>query len=88
MLVPWHVRVAGDERNLASASSVPVAPGGEQAAQHGRLDQQKQAVVFERYCHVYRAGELEALLSRLGPVVSVQRVYWDTGNWALLVQKN
>lgn len=36
--------------------------------------------VYQRYCHVYRAGELEELLQQV-PELEVLEIYFDTGNW-------
>ncbi len=39
--------------------------------------------VFQRYCHVYREGELEALFAPLAGWVRVDRAYYDCGNWCV-----
>lgn len=43
-------------------------------------------MVFQRYCHVYQQGELEAMAALL-PNVEVVKVYYDTGNWAMIMRK-
>jgi alkylated DNA repair protein alkB family protein 8 len=55
-------------------------------ATHGLMDSTKGAVVFQRYCHVYKQGELDQLFS-LVPGIQLCNVYFDTGNWAVLVEK-
>jgi tRNA (uracil-5-)-methyltransferase TRM9 len=57
------------------------------AAAHVRFDAYKDAFVFQRYCHVYREGELRGLVAQLGPCVEVVDEYWDTGNWALVLRR-
>ncbi|UIZ26781.1 hypothetical protein KXD40_002252 [Peronospora effusa] len=32
---------------------------------HGQIDREKRWVVYERYCHVYRRGELESLVDQV-----------------------
>ena len=43
------------------------------------------AVVHQRYCHVYREGELRALAESVG--ATVLKEYCDTGNHCVLVRK-
>ena len=89
------IRMTTDMPSDASqdcTNAVPVAvapaPGGLSGeAQHTTLDAEKQAVVFQRYCHVYREGEVEDLFTQLADWVRVEEVYWDTGNWAVRVRK-
>ena len=45
------------------------------------------AVVHQRYCHVYRKGELR-LLAESVPGLTVLEEYYDTGNHCVLVQKD
>jgi len=42
--------------------------------------------VLQRYCHVYRQGELEQLVAML-PWLEVVDVGYDTGNWAMTIRK-
>ena len=59
------------------------------AASHGAVDESKNAMVFQRYCHVYREGELPALFAPLveSKQVEIRETYWDTGNWAVVAKK-
>lgn len=43
--------------------------------------------VYQRYCHVYKKGELEALFDHTESWVSVNRVYFDRGNWCVEVKR-
>lgn len=58
-----------------------------QEAMGGIFDPSKRAVVFQRYCHVYSAGELKLLVEEVGGT-SVLEEYEDTGNHCLVVQKD
>ena len=51
------------------------------------FDPSKRAVVFQRYCHVYRAGELRTLIESVGGAAILDE-YDDTGNHCILVQKS
>ena len=48
---------------------------------------QGKGLVFQRYCHVYEKGELEALAGELGTAVRVVDSWYDTGNWALVLER-
>ena len=63
------------------------AAAAELEALGGVFDSAKQAVVFQRYCHVYRQGELRALIESFGSAVRVVDDYYDTGNWCIQVEK-
>jgi hypothetical protein len=43
-------------------------------------------LVFQRYCHVYKEGELEELCSSI-PGCVVTESGWDKGNWFVQLQK-
>ena len=43
--------------------------------------------MFQRYCHVYKEGELEALFDHLREWCRVDRVYYDCGNWCAEVTR-
>jgi hypothetical protein len=43
-------------------------------------------LVFQRYCHVYKEGELEALCSSVPGCVVVESG-WDKGNWFVQLKK-
>ena len=43
--------------------------------------------VYQRYCHVYKEGELETLFDHLGSWVRVNRVYFDCGNWCVEAER-
>ncbi len=74
VLVPFHYK------NAAKAQEEDFA------ASHAEFDEHKKSFVFQRYCHVYQRGELEELAKELLPNIQVQKVYWDTGNWAIILK--
>ena len=76
VLVPFH-QTAAAGGSAAGAAEL----------EHAVWDPAKRALVYQRYCHVYAAGELRALFAPLAPWVRVVDVYWDCGNWALRAEK-
>lgn len=56
-------------------------------ASHGVLNEEKLAVVYQRYCHVYSKGELPTLFQPLAPWVEVVSEHYDTGNWVVIARK-
>ena len=45
-------------------------------------------LVVDRYCHVFRKGEIDALIRRIpGRGVDINEVYYDTGNWCIIATK-
>ena len=61
----------------------------DQGPSHGRIDEEKNAVVYQRYCHVYHEGELESLFrdERLASIAMVEEVWLDTGNWCVRARR-
>ena len=55
------------------------------APSHGTINQEKHTVVYQRYCHVYKEGELEALFERVSGC-EVVASYFDFGNWCVEVR--
>jgi alkylated DNA repair protein alkB family protein 8 len=77
VLVPWHVKGH-------------VLDPTKRGPEHATFDDEKQSVVFQRYCHVYREGELQELVESLPNAAKwlrVERVFYDTGNWCMIVEK-
>ena len=87
---------ASESSRSSDASSPPTAAddhggdGGDRVAtleaMGGVFDASKRAVVFQRYCHVYQAGELRTLIEAVGGV-DILEEYDDTGNHCVVVQK-
>ena len=67
-------------------------------SKHGvAVDEQRQTVVLQRYCHVFTQGEIEELWTSLQPSmrcsigvadVSVEETFFDAGNWCVRVRKS
>ena len=49
------------------------------------FDERKGLVVFQRYCHLYRQGELEELVSRV-PHVEVTESGYESGNHFVILK--
>ncbi|CAM9140509.1 unnamed protein product [Choristocarpus tenellus] len=45
------------------------------------------SVVYQRYCHVYREGELEKLVQKNCTDLHVLKSYYDRSNWCVLAEK-
>jgi alkylated DNA repair protein alkB family protein 8 len=71
VLVPWKFQ--------------PWHAEGQLKAAHATTDE-SGLVVYQRYCHVYREGELEDLCS-LVPNVRILESGYDRSNWFVLFQK-
>lgn len=65
-------------------------PGKQQEKQR-KVNKQKTDVteghVFHRYYHVFQDGELVKLCSQLSDV-TVEKQYYDKGNWCVMLRKN
>ena len=90
-LVPWHLKRHQKKGEKPTEDELQAAAEEAQrafVAEHATFDKEKNAFVFMRYCHVYRQGELEELVKQLEPAVKLVRVYFDTGNWAMILRKD
>jgi SAM-dependent methyltransferase len=92
VLVPWHVRIGAKHASAAERAAAAAGVVERAVASHGEVDVAKGAAVFQRYCHVYVEGELEQLFARMlagQPAMDARvcEVYYDSGNWAMHVQR-
>lgn len=79
VLVPFHLRRHGEYWRPDQMAPPP---------SHATLDDEKNAIVLQRYCHVYRDGELPSLvLDAAGGHVRIDDAYYDQGNWAVACTK-
>ncbi|KAL7683733.1 putative tRNA methyltransferase 9-like protein [Plasmopara halstedii] len=53
---------------------------------HGKVDTEKRWIVYKRYCHVYRCGELESLVAKV-PGLEVVSVEYNRSNWCLCLKR-
>ena len=96
VFVPWHMREnMRGARHADAAADAPSDASGADGAGDGAAaevgaaavyDAAKRAYVYQRYCHVYRRGELPKLFEGLDGA-RVVREYYDVGNWCVLVEK-
>eukprot|EP00798_Chlamydomonas_sp_ICE-L_P028412 gene28412-31553_t len=75
--VPWHLpfhRVAagGAIRNATVGTANTPAP---------KVDNEKSAVVYKRYYHLFDAGELDELVVSMGAEVKLVDSFYDHSNW-------
>ena len=88
VLVPFHKRT---EKGASGAKKKKRATRGaakEEAKDEVRTERAEDgAEVFQRYCHVYKEGELESLFDHLKAWCRVDRVYYDCGNWCAEVTR-
>jgi len=84
VLVPWRLQqrffVPSGECPASAANSFSDGP-----CQHAEEDGQN-GLVFQRFCHVYKKGELEDLCSHV-PCCKVTESGWDTGNHFVQLEK-
>eukprot|EP00611_Tribonema_gayanum_P000878 TRINITY_DN10672_c0_g1_i1.p1 TRINITY_DN10672_c0_g1~~TRINITY_DN10672_c0_g1_i1.p1 ORF type:complete len:535 (+),score=113.34 TRINITY_DN10672_c0_g1_i1:161-1765(+) len=76
-----------DEGNSTPQHDINPPPTTPQQPQHGYRAEGKHSTVFQRYCHLFKEGEVEALFHRVGGCTVVQS-YYDCSNWCALVQKD
>lgn len=76
--VPWHLPY---HRAEVSGASVGAVENG-----LARKDDQKGAIVYDRYYHVFGEGELERLVCGMKNAVIVDQ-FFDKSNWCVILQK-
>jgi len=66
--------------------------GGE--IKHNAIVEAKSSIVYQRYCHVFASGELTSIVASLNSKAAavpswceVEKEYYDTGNWCIIVRK-
>eukprot|EP00897_Mesotaenium_endlicherianum_P001874 jgi/Mesen1/1714/ME000138S00572 len=76
--VPWHLPYHRAEVGGASARAV--------SSGLARRDDNKRAVVYNRYYHVFRQAELERLAAEVGGAKLIDSFY-DKSNWCIILEK-
>ena len=85
VLVAWHHKVAGGKKKDWNEEKMKEM---EKGIEHGKVDAEKSAIIYQRYCHVYVEGELEGIFrERLEDIAVVKEVYMDTGNWCVVAER-
>ena len=92
VLVPFHKRAETKKKKAPRtekrfAAKTDDAAADAKAAEESESGVSTEARVFQRYCHVYKEGELEALFEPLREWCRVDRVYYDCGNWCAEVTR-
>lgn len=74
----------GDDENQHRHQKDQHQPSKKSAliTKHAKKNAEKKWVVYQRYCHVYRAGELEELVSQV-PGLEVLSCEYSRSNWCL-----
>lgn len=55
------------------------------AYEGAEYDETKGLVVFQRYCHMYRQGELETLIAQIEELELVESAF-ESGNWQVILR--
>eukprot|EP01138_Halocafeteria_seosinensis_P014978 gb/GECG01015290.1/.p1 GENE.gb/GECG01015290.1/~~gb/GECG01015290.1/.p1 ORF type:complete len:688 (+),score=93.39 gb/GECG01015290.1/:1-2064(+) len=76
VMVPWNL-----DRKLVSVSAEEISRS------HAVVDEERDKIVFQRYCHVYRQGEIEGLIEELDCQLIIERSWWEKGNWCIVATK-
>ncbi|KAF4317232.1 hypothetical protein BBO99_00005569 [Phytophthora kernoviae] len=81
VMVEWKLQQKYAQQNENSDEA-----GDQKTVSHGHVDREKRWVVYERYCHVYRSGELEALIAQV-PGLKLKSVEYSRSNWCLRIER-
>lgn len=85
VLVPWRLQQrffqAGQSEESPSVAQM-LSPEG--PCEH--VEEKEGHLVFQRFCHVYKEGELEEICSYV-PQCRVVESGWDRGNWVIEIEK-
>jgi alkylated DNA repair protein alkB family protein 8 len=72
----------GEFDNEKAKSAAEVYSDAYQGAEY---DETKGLVVFQRYCHMYRQGELENLIEQIDELEVVESAF-ESGNWQVILR--
>jgi alkylated DNA repair protein alkB family protein 8 len=73
------------DKRECTDSGKSVAQMYSDAYEGAEFDERKGLVVFKRYCHLYRQGELEDLASRVEGVELIESGY-ESGNYFVILK--
>ena len=89
MFVPFNAQPrylnkvsTGECDNEKAKSAAEVYSDAYQGAEY---DETKGLVVFQRYCHMYRQGELENLIEQIDELEVVESAF-ESGNWQVILK--
>lgn len=77
-MVPWKLNKRFLPENNSSKEEI--------SNKKALPEDQDEILIYERYCHVYKEGELEDLCSRV-PGCRLVESGWDRGNWFVRLEK-
>lgn len=83
VLVKWHhklPKVKKEDWTEADAAAL------KHESAVGTVCPEKEAIIYERYCHVYEEEELRNLFAQV-PEAEIISVHYDTGNWVVVAQR-
>jgi hypothetical protein len=84
-MVEWKLQEKYVDQRIESdaAQDETQQPRG---VRHAKADTGKRWVVYQRYCHVYKRGELEALVAQV-PGLEVLETHYSRSNWCIHVAR-
>ncbi|CAD8149645.1 unnamed protein product [Paramecium octaurelia] len=77
VFVPWNLQFKYEDEKVIN----------QEVQQQFKIDDQKKTVVYKRYYHVFKQGEIEELLSEM-PGFKIVNNYYDHANWVVVLQKD
>ncbi|CAI2387862.1 unnamed protein product [Moneuplotes crassus] len=84
VFVPWHLYHKYDkEQNRKREVNIQTNTGFIETA---IKDETKNATIYHRYYHVFKKGELEALINKI-PGLKIEQSYYDHANWCVVLEK-
>ena len=87
VLVPWRLQQRFFQPGQSGNSpSIANSLSNEGPCEHVEDDGQDDELIFQRFCHVYKRGELEDICSHV-PGCRVSESGWDKGNWYVFLEK-
>ena len=51
------------------------------------LNNKTGELVYKRYYHLFKKGELEELVSKLGDLISIEESAYEHDNWCVIIKK-
>lgn len=91
LFVPWNLQENFHQKNLEAGiedeAQIEEKPMLESEMVEKYKDEEKNAVVYKRYYHLFVEGELQKLLKDL-PNVAIIDSFYNRDNWCVVLQKN
>jgi tRNA (uracil-5-)-methyltransferase TRM9 len=85
--VEKKVQGNSDNSSGSSTDTTTTSSGRKSASSQKNAKETKPHKVYQRYCHVYREGDLEKIVQETKHL-EVVRTYFDCSNWAIVCRKN